>query len=301
MKVKPELLIRASCINAEGPVWDDETQTLYFIDVEAGRIFSFKDQHLTVWNAGEKTGCAVITADGGIIAALQSGFYRVDFPNGGKTFLTDPEADLPRNRFNDGKVDPRGRFFAGTLTMEHVPGKEAEAALYRLVRVKGCGQDAENGEYTAKKVLDNVGLSNGLAWSADGTKFYFADTDRSTITEYAYDMENGEIGDGKVIIRVPKEMGFPDGMTIDEEGKLWIALWNGGALSRWDPESGTLLEKYELPAKNVSSCCFGGPNMDELFITTASQDTDLTQYPLAGNVFHLFPGVKGAKSFRLIL
>ena len=288
--MNPELLIRSGCINAEGPVWDDRTQTFYFIDVEAGKLFSWKNENLTVWEAGEKIGCAVIRENGGVLAALQSGFYAVDFPDGGKTLLTDPEADLPRNRFNDGKVDPRGRFFAGTLTMEHVPEKTFEASLWQLVK--------EEDAFSSKRVLGEVGLANGLAWSRDGKLFYFVDTDRSTVTAYEYDMETGAVGEGRVIIRVPEEDGFPDGMTIDEEGKLWIALWGGGAISRWDPESGKMLEKYTLPAKNVSSCCFGGPDMDTLFITTASQDTDMAEYPLAGNVFCMKPGVKGEPSYR---
>ena len=164
------------------------------------------------------------------------------------------------------------------------------AALYRL--------DKKETGYEAVKVIDKVGLSNGLAWNADRTKMYFVDTDFGTVAEYAYDPQTGEIGDGRVIINVPSEMGFPDGMSIDENGKLWVALWNGGAISQWDPETGELLQKIDLPVKNVSSCCFGGPDMDILFITTASQDTDTAQYPLAGNVFCMKPGVKGEKSYR---
>ncbi len=289
--MEPVLLIESHCINAEGPVWDDVTQTLYFIDVEAGKIFSYKDGRLTVWEAGEKIGFAVLRRTGGVIAGLQSGFYAVDFPDGEKTLLTDPESDMPGNRFNDGKVDPFGRVFGGTLTMSRPNGEEGPAAaLYRL-------DAAENG-YEAVKVIDKVGLANGLAWSADRRKFYFVDTDFSTVTEYAYDPETGAVGEGRVIIRVPLEMGYPDGMTIDENGKLWIALWNGGAVSQWDPETGKLLQKIALPAKNVSSCCFGGPEMDTLFITTASQDTDTAVYPLAGNVFCVKPGVRGEKSYR---
>ena len=292
--MKPELLIESHCINAEGPVWDAETQTFYFIDVEAGKIFSFKDGILTVWEAGEKVGFAVLRENGGVIAGLQSGFCAVDFPNGGKEVLADPESDLPGNRFNDGKVDPRGRVFGGTLSMTKPEGVTGPmAALYRL--------DKTDEGFRAVRVIDKVGLANGLAWSADRTKFYFVDTDASTVTEYAYDIETGAVGEGRVIISVPLEMGFPDGMTIDAEGKLWIALWQGCAVSRWDPETGKMLEKYELPAKNVSSCCFGGPEMDTLFITTASQDTDTSEYPLAGNVFCMKPGVKGEPSYRAAL
>ena len=288
---KPELYIQSHCINAEGPVWDDRTQTLYFIDVEAGRIFSYKDGQLTRWDVGEKIGCAVLRENGGMLAGLQSGIYEVDFPDGWKKLLTDPEADLPGNRFNDGKVDPRGRFLAGTLTMAAPPGEKGPmAALYRL--------DRKEKEWEAVKVVDKVGLANGLAWSADGKNLFFVDTDRGTVTRYDYDPETGAVGRGEVVIRVPAEMGHPDGMTIDEEGKLWIALWGGCAVTRWDPETGEMLERHEVPALCVSSCCFGGPDMDTLFITTASEQTDLEKYPLAGSVFRMKTSVRGAKSVR---
>ncbi|MBR2527474.1 MAG: SMP-30/gluconolactonase/LRE family protein [Blautia sp.] len=288
--MEAKLWIEAHCINAEGPVWDDLTQTFYFIDVEAGRIFSWKDQTLQSVSVGEKIGCAVLTREGEILAGMASGIYAMDFETGRKTLLTDPEPELLNNRFNDGKVDPRGRFYAGTMTMDAADEDPFQGALYRLEK-EGTG-------FTARRVINGMGLSNGLAWSLDGKKFYLVDTRRSTVSEYEYDMETGRIGEGHVLIKVPKEMGFPDGMTIDEEGKLWVALWGGSAVSRWDPSTGRLLEKVELPALRVSSCCFGGEDMDQLFVTTASQDTDLSQYPLAGNVFVLQPGVRGVKSYR---
>ena len=173
------------------------------------------------------------------------------------------------------------------MALSSAEGDPPTGALYRL--------DADG---TVTRVIDNVYLANGLAWSSDGTAFYFVDTTPGTVTRYAYDLATGALSDPEVVIRVPEETGHPDGMTIDEDGNLWIALWGGNAISRWDPRTGEMLEKYELPALNVSSCCFGGENMDTLFITTASQDTDMEKYPLAGNVFRMKPGVKGAPSFK---
>ena len=286
--MKPELYITANCINAEGPVWDEASGTLYFIDVEAGKIFSYRDGKLTSWEAGEQIGCAVLREEGGMIAALKSGLYIVDFPNGGKQFLADPEADIPTNRFNDGKADPAGRLLAGTMALSSKAGDPPTGALYRL-----------EADGSVSKLIDQVYLANGLAWNADGSIFYFIDTTARTVTRYGYDLDTGRLSDPKVVIRVPEETGHPDGMTIDEDGNLWIALWGGGAVSKWDPETGRMLEKYELPVLNVSSCCFGGENMDTLFITTASQDTDMEKYPLAGNVFRMKPGVKGAVSRKV--
>ena len=155
MSVKPELWIKSDCINAEGPVWDETTGTFYFIDVEAGKIFSYKDEVLTAWEAGERVGCAVPCEDGTVIAGLESGIYAVDFPNGGKTFLSDPEKDLPGNRFNDGKADPAGHFLGGTLTMGSSEEDPAKAALYRLDRT-------EDGRFSTEQLIGNVKLANGL-------------------------------------------------------------------------------------------------------------------------------------------
>ncbi len=283
--MKPELYIRSECINAEGPVWDETDNTLYFVDVEKGQILSYRNEQLLSWDAGEQVGCAVLKKDGGMIAALKSGLYEVDFPNGGKHFLCDPEAALPQNRFNDGKVDPAGRLLAGTMALSSNEGDAPAGSLYCL--------DTDG---TVSKKLGNIYLSNGMAWSEDGSIFYYIDTTAQTVTRYRYEVSSGQISGPEIIIRVPEEEGHPDGMTIDEEGMLWIALWGGGAVSRWDPNTGQMLQKIQLPVLNVSSCCFGGVNMDTLFITTASQDTDKTKYPLAGNVFCMKPGVRGALS-----
>lgn len=284
--MKAELYITSSCINAEGPVWDEDTQTLYFIDVEAGHIFSYKDPVLRKISVGEKIGTMALCKNSRrYIVAAWSGIYLLDPVTGEKTRLCDPENDLPENRFNDGKADPFGRFLAGTLSM--VPYTEPRAALYSLS--KGT---------KVRKLIPNVGLANGLTWNADGTEFFFIDTDRRTISGFDYDKATGNIANGKMIIKVPDDMGAPDGMTIDSQGYLWVALWGGGAVTRWDPETGELIGRIEVAAKNVSSCCFGGEDMDTLFITTASQDTDLQKYPLAGNVFIAHPGVKGSRTYK---
>ena len=285
--MKPELYIRSNCINAEGPVWDETSQTLYFIDVEAGKIFSYRDGLLTGQDVGEKVGCAVLREEGGMIAGLKSGLYEVDFPDGKKRLIADPEADMPGNRFNDGKVDPAGRLLAGTMALSSRPGDPPTGALYCL--------DTDG---IVSKKISGVYLANGLAWSADAGLLYFVDTTPGTVTRYDYDLKTGNIKNPEIVIRVPESIGFPDGMTIDENGMLWIAMWGGSAITRWNPETGALLDRYELPVQNVSSCCFGGPGMDTLFITTASQDTDLARYPLAGNVFCMKPGVRGALSYR---
>lgn len=285
--MKAELYIKSNCINAEGPVWDEETGTIYFIDVEAGKIFSYKDEVSSI-DVGEKIGTMALCKNSeNYIVALQSGIYILNPRTGEKKKLADPEADIPMNRFNDGKADPDGRFLAGTLSMDQDENPGPRAALYQI------SKDSE-----IKTLIPNVMLANGLTWSTDGKDFYFIDTARHIISHYDYDSETGNISNGKVVITVPDEMGVPDGMTIDEDGNLWVALWGGCAISKWNPKTGKLLDKIEVDALNVSSCCFGGKKMDELFITSASQDTDMSKYPLAGNVFRVKPGAKGSLTYK---
>ena len=153
-------------------------------------------------------------------------------------------------------------------------------------------------EHEVKTMLTGVIQGNGLAWSADTKKFYFIDTQKFCVQEFDYDIEKNELSNGRVCVEVPSEMGIPDGMTIDDEGMLWVALWGGKAVARYDPATGAMLEKVELPALNVTSCCFGGEKLDELYITTASLGTDLKEYPLAGGVFKIKPGVTGRPSYK---
>ena len=288
--MKPELLIRIRTIIGEGPVWDEETGALYFIDILDGKIYRYQNEALTSVTLPEHIGFAVLREKGGMIAGTESGFQQVEFPEKGMVFLANPYEDQPEHRFNDGKVDPAGRVFGGTMPVALDSGYgEAgpDSGLYALL---------EDG--TTKQVLSGIIQGNGLAWSEDGGTFYFIDTQRRTVTRYKYDIDAVELSDPEVVIRVPDELGIPDGMTIDEEGKLWIGLWGGSALGRWDPDTGELMTKIEFPALNVTSCCFGGPNMDELYVTTASTGTDLEQYPEAGSVYVLRPGVRGAKSYK---
>ena len=284
-----ERYVKAECIIGEGPVWDDADGTLYFIDLLGNRIYSYNNM-LQSMDVGENIGCAVLRQNGGMIAGLLTGWYFVDFPVGGKEFVCDPEADDPNTRFNDGKVDPFGRLWSGTMSRSLDTGYgEAEpiAGLYAL--------DAER---NVKTMLTGVIQGNGMAWSKDGSRFYFIDTQRLTVQEFAYDPDAHELADGRVCITVPDGAGIPDGMTIDEDGMLWVALWGGKAVSRWDPGTGKLLDKIELPALNVTSCCFGGEKMDQLFVTTASLNTDRDKYPDAGSVFRIDVGIAGAKSYK---
>ena len=149
-----------------------------------------------------------------------------------------------------------------------------------------------------KQTLMGVIQGNGMGWSADAKKFYFIDTERFCVQDFDYDIEKNALSNGRVCVAVPKEMGIPDGMTVDDEGNIWVALWGGHGVIKYDPKTGDILDKVEVPAPNVTSCCFGGEKLDELYITTASLLTDLEQYPLAGSVFKVKPGVTGRPSYK---
>ena len=153
-----------------------------------------------------------------------------------------------------------------------------------------------NNEGILTEVLDSISTSNGIIWSLDSTKMYYVDTRSSNVRQFSFNEQDGSLKDEKVIIDIPDSLGYPDGMTIDLEGKLWIAHWGGFGVYRYDPENGKLLQKIEVPAKNVTSCAFGGKNLDILFITTASiglSEEEYNQQPDAGKLFSIKTGIKG--------
>ena len=181
---------------------------------------------------------------------------------------------LPGNRFNDGKCDPAGRFWAGTMSISNMP---CAGSLYVLEK-----------DGTVKTKITGVTCSNGMAWSPDDKTLYYIDTPTRQVVAYKYDTKNGDITDGRVAISIPEEKGSPDGMTIDTEGMLWIALWDGWKVIRYNPYTSEQLYEVTLPVSRVTSCVFGGDDMDDLYITSAREglsDSDLKEQPLAGSLF----------------
>ena len=286
--MKAELYIRCSCVNGEGPVWDEARQCLHFVDVLGNRIHTWENGELTTVEVGENIGCAVPRSGGGMVAGLLSGWYAVDLKTGEKQFLCDPEPN-PRTRCNDGKADPFGNLWIGCMSRSLDSGAgeaQPEAGLYCMT---------PDGQ--VKTMLTGLYLGNGLAWSGDGRKFYYIDTMLHNVQVFDFDPDTVTLSNGREAFAIPAELGLPDGMTIDCQGKLWIAMFGGGAVLRFDPDTGALLDRVELPCPNVTCACFGGRDMDELFITTGAQGTDLAAYPLAGSVFRVKVGIKGAPSY----
>lgn len=271
-----EVAVPHICTLGEGPVWDLRTQSICWIDIIRKEIHEYlpAEKIFKTLSLNEMPGAVAICTDGNFIAALAGGFAFIDRISGDVSRFNNPEDDLPGNRFNDGKCDPAGRFWAGSMALDEETGA---GSLYRL----GDG-------FLSEVVLTDVTISNGLAWSPDGRIFYYIDTPTREVVAYDYDTVNGNISNKRTIITVPEAEGYPDGMTIDNEGMLWIAHWDGWQVSRWDPQTGAKLTSISLPAARITSCTFGGDDLRDLYITSAGIGLTPEQQaaqPLAGSLF----------------
>lgn len=268
----------------EGPVWHARQQRLYWVDITAGMVHAHDPagEPDVAYRVGQLVGAAVPRRSGGLMLATQSGLGSFDLQRQEFTLLAAPEKHLSDNRFNDGKCDPRGRFWAGTMSMVR---KSGSGNLYCL--------DTDG---TLRHVFGGVTTSNGLDWSSDQRRMYYIDTPTMQVAAFDYNADTGAISNRRTIITFPDGIGRPDGMTVDADGMLWIAHWDGGRVSRWDPAEGRLLQEIHLPVVRVTSCAFGGPNLDRLFITTARHgltEEQLRDQPHAGSLFAVSPGVAG--------
>ena len=288
--LKMDVVIEHKCELGEGPLWDAKCKVICWIDILKGEIHEYSLQqktHRTI-SVHQMIGSVAVCANGNFIAALQSGFGFVDRISGEVTMIADPEAHLPANRFNEGKCDPAGRFVAGTMSLSEDP---QAGSVYIL----------ENNLSVTKKI-ENVTISNGMAWSKDHQTFYYIDTPTLEVSAYDYNKSTGHIKNKKTIIKIPKEDGSPDGMTIDNEGMLWVAHWDGWQITRWNPGTGKKLYQIKMPVARVTSCTFGGENLNDLYITTARKglsEDELQKQPLAGSLFVIRScGFKGMSAFE---
>ncbi len=272
---KWELVLDHRCLLGEGPVWNDENKSIIWVDILNGEIHQYSTisrQH-KVTSVGQPIGAIGLTLSGGLIAAVKNGFAKIDPVKETIGLLGNPEAGIFNNRFNDGKCDPAGNFWAGT--MDDVNSTEGAGKLYML------GTDL-----SISTKIEQVSCSNGMAWSYNGNVFYYIDSPTRQVV--AYDFDAGNITNKSVAITIPSDQGLPDGMTIDTEGMLWIAHWDGWKVSRWNPLSGELLVSFRLPAARITSCTFGGDKLQDLYITSAYiglSESELAEQPLAGSLF----------------
>ena len=273
----------------ESIVWCAEEGALYRVDILAPAIHRLETATGAVrsWPMPSAIGSLGLREGGGAVVALKNGFHLFDFESGSLTFIVDPEPDRPENRLNDGKVGPDGRFWAGS--MDDRADKEPVAALYRL-----------DGDGTCHKMADGLIVSNGLAWSPDGTTLYHSDTRLCFIHAYDYDMLSGSLGARRLIAQLADDVGRPDGAAVDVEGCYWSCGISAGRINRFRPD-GELDGWIEMPVPAPTMCCFGGGHNKTLYVTTKRvglSDDVLAAYPQSGGVFSVDVGIEGVPVSR---
>ncbi|MDR3182548.1 MAG: SMP-30/gluconolactonase/LRE family protein [Planctomycetaceae bacterium] len=283
----------------EGPVWDNESGRLFFLDITKKQLHRFNPNGCSDNTADEVfaletlTGCAAPCRSGNWLIAAQNGIQEVQLLSGSGhcqvkilRTLTHPEVADADNRYNDGKCSPEGRFWFGSLNMNH---EKHRAALY-------CWDGTQ-----CRTVLSGATNSNGLGWSPGGHTFYWIDTPTRQVEAFDYNTQDGTLSNRRTVIRFADDLswGRPDGMTVDAAGNLWIAHWNGSCVTHWNPhcnieQGGECLQTVPLPVLNVTSMTFGGSSLDTLYITSARSDNESA----SGNLFSFKPLVGGIPAGR---
>ena len=271
----------------EGPAWDDVNAILWFVDVTPGDLYRLDpvsgsvDRH----RVGLPIGAVLTSTAGNLVLALEDGLHTYRWGDASTTLIVALEATDQSVRMNDAKCDPRGRIWAGTMAYDYAPGR---STLYRFDPTGPV------------PVIPGCTIANGTGWSPDGRTMYFIDTPTARIDCLDYDVDSGEASRRRPWVQIEDGAGMPDGMTVDAEGCVWVALWGGGAVRRYSPD-GDLLEAVLLPVTQVASACFGGPTLTDLFVTTAAHKlspADLADQPLAGATFVVATDVVGRATSR---
>ncbi|MCK5130431.1 MAG: SMP-30/gluconolactonase/LRE family protein [Clostridiales bacterium] len=278
MNINLKIEKTSKTILGECPLWDYRTETLYYVDIKGQSIRKYnpetKEEH--VIPTPQPVGAIALCNDGRMLVAMEDGIYYLEDK---KFYMAHDECEIDGDRFNDGKVGPDGRFYVGTM------GTDGSGAFYRL---DGNGQ--------LDRLFGNVTTSNGMDWSHDGKTFYYIDTALSRVDAFNFDIESGRISGGETVYDFKTER--PDGMCIDEDGYLNIALWSGGKVVIIDPVRGKKVDKIIIPATHATCPAYGGKTMDTMYITSAS--LGMTNEPteiLAGMLFSVVMPRKGRKTY----
>jgi sugar lactone lactonase YvrE len=266
--------------HGEGPFWDVSRERLLFVDMLAGAVVSLEHGEVARYPVASVAAVIRARAGGGYLFAVERGFVLADADLRPIDVL--PEVfSSPQLRMNEGGCDPQGRFYCGSMAYAETPGA---GTLYRL--------DADLSVHT---VLPSVSISNGLQWSADGSRVFYNDSPSGRIDVFDFDGSTAEFSNRRVFAAIP-DSGIPDGMAIDSEDGVWVALWGGSKVQHYDA-GGHLVEIIELPVTNVTACTFGGKDLTTLYITTSRLGIAEGTQPLAGSVFSVEAGVRGAVPF----
>ncbi|MEA2674919.1 MAG: hypothetical protein QOI92_2111 [Chloroflexota bacterium] len=265
--------------HGEGPLWDRRSDSLLWLDMLAGDVLRCSD-HGAVSRAHVGTTVAAVRPRtcGGFVLALERSFALTDESLTVVESLA-PMWTGPDVRLNEGGCDPQGRFYAGSMAYD---GRPSAGAVYRL-----------DHDLSVSVVLPSATVANGLAWSPDGTIAYFIDSATHRLDSFEFDPAGGTLGQRGTVVRIPDAVGTPDGLCVDADGGLWVALWGGHAVHHYSP-GGDLLDVIDVPVSGVTACTFGGPAMDQLFITTSRLARDNPE-PEAGSVFRATPGTHGSQ------
>ncbi len=261
-----EIAVRANAKLAEGPRWDAAARRLLWVDIEGCELHVLESGEDRAIGLDAMVGAAAPTSSGAVLVALADRLALVDLADESvRTLVRLPHG--PALRSNDCACDAAGRFWIGTMALDETPGA---GALYRY-------------DGSLQRVLDEVTLSNGIGWTRDATRMYYIDSPVQRVDLFDFELASGRVDDRRPFVSIDESDGIPDGLTVDDEGGVWVALYGGSCVHRYD-ESGQLDAVLEVPAKNVTSCCFGGDDGRSLFVTTAAPD---------GNVYVTQPGVSG--------
>uniref|UniRef100_A0A6I8Q5Z4 Regucalcin n=1 Tax=Xenopus tropicalis TaxID=8364 RepID=A0A6I8Q5Z4_XENTR len=279
--IKIECVVSETYKIGESPVWEEKDGTLLFVDITGQKVCR--------WDPGTKkvqsvsleapVGSVVLRKSGGYVMAMGNTFSALNWQDQSVTTLTCVDEDKPNNRFNDGKVDPEGRFLAGTMSQEIRPAvvERNQGSLFTLYP-----------DHSVVKHFDMVDISNGLDWSLDHKTLYYIDSLSFKVDALDYDMKTGKSSNRRTLYKLQQDEGIPDGMCIDAEGKLWVACYNGGRVIRIDPETGKQIQTVKLPVDKTTSCCFGGPDYSEMYVTSACEGMDeewKKRQPQSGGIY----------------
>jgi len=272
----PEPISNHVSIWGEGPIWHNDR--LLYVDIEAHKIIAFKPTtgEEKIWGVGQRVGTVVPRASGGLVWAGDNGFFFLDEATGLSTAIADPEPNLPDNRFNDGKCDPAGRLWAGTICLK----KRADAALYCL-----------HTDLRVEKKFSPVTNSNGIIWSRDTRTLYYIDTPSKKVRAFDFDNATGVISNERVVWDTSADASVPDGMTIDSEDRLWVAFCHGAKVVCFNPATSKIEMQIDFPCVETTACAFGGADLGDLYITTGLKPG--LEEKLAGRLFVCRPGATG--------
>ncbi len=280
--MEPRLIADYACHTGEGPLWHPDEKRVYWTDIPNGRLFRYEPAsgHHEVCFEGEPVGGMTLQKDGSLLLFMARGAVKI-LRDGTLTTVLEEIPDEWETRFNDVIADPEGRVFCGTM-----PTKDRLGRLYRL--------DTDGSIHL---LLQEIGCSNGMGFTADLKQMYYTDTGKRTIYVFDYERSTGELTNQRVLITTEEGGGWPDGMTVDGNGDIWSTRWDGGCIVKYSPE-GVELTRLNLPARKVSCVAFGGENYDVMYITTAGGNVKETDGPLAGALFEVSAGVAGIPEFR---